>query len=578
MGLWMVFRRRWRMMLWMTFFVVILLNTLVFIDVSISKLTRSKLYDKQDRDVSHLQVIRKRLNKSSSNSSSLNYIDWDPTDGAFDPEVAKIELRRRLVKKQAKDRAVQVMEEKSAKGEDADNENIDMRMFFKTYPGGADDPAAVVHPLSSAAPDQGGGGGKSLGYGGQANYSIPEVDEFVKKFQAKYEASKFAVDPEEKYVVLLKRLTTLRKKGARLPAYVHSKGTWAWERFHYGIHQFYLYDPDDVYIDRMLSELSKNEVISIEQKEGGTQIKLIMTFENEGEALFKPMRYGREQETLPDHFYFADFERHNAEIAAFHLDKVLGYHRVPPTVGRLMNVSGEIQRVSDKKLAKTFFISPAGNMCFHGSCSYYCDSSHPVCGHPMMLEGSLAAFLPPMDMAGRKTWRNPWKRSYSKHKKAYWEVYDDLCEKVKEKHPYNEGRRLLDVLDMSVFDFLTGNLDRHHYETFRDFGNDTFILHLDNGRAFGKSKYDCISCLAPVRQCCMIRLSTLTKLVKFYLGPDSLSHVLRLSMKSDPLNPILFEPHLDALDRRVSKILHVINGCLKNGSSWNEVIIDDGVT
>lgn len=28
-----------------------------------------------------------------------------------------------------------------------------------------------------------------------------------------------------------------------------------------------------------------------------------------------------------------------------------------------------------------------------------------------------------------------------------------------------------------------GNLDRHHYETFKDFGNDTFLLHLDNGRA-----------------------------------------------------------------------------------------------
>ena len=28
----------------------------------------------------------------------------------------------------------------------------------------------------------------------------------------------------------------------------------------------------------------------------------------------------------------------------------------------------------------------------------------------------------------------------------------------------------------------TGNMDRHHYETFEKFGNDTFIIHLDNGR------------------------------------------------------------------------------------------------
>lgn len=28
-----------------------------------------------------------------------------------------------------------------------------------------------------------------------------------------------------------------------------------------------------------------------------------------------------------------------------------------------------------------------------------------------------------------------------------------------------------------------GNMDRHHYETFEKFGNDTFLLHLDNGRA-----------------------------------------------------------------------------------------------
>lgn len=73
------------------------------------------------------------------------------------------------------------------------------------------------------------------------------------------------------------------------------------------------------------------------------------------------------QETLPNHFYFSDFERHVAEIGAFHLDRVLGFRRTIPVAGRVINITEEIYDLADSSLLKTFFVSPAGNLCFHGN-------------------------------------------------------------------------------------------------------------------------------------------------------------------------------------------------------------------
>uniref|UniRef100_A0AAV2KL82 FAM20 C-terminal domain-containing protein n=1 Tax=Knipowitschia caucasica TaxID=637954 RepID=A0AAV2KL82_KNICA len=277
------------------------------------------------------------------------------------------------------------------------------------------------------------------------------------------------------------------------------------------------------------------------------------------------MKQSRDAETDLNLYYFSDFERHNAEIAAFHLDRVLGYNRIPPVVGRLINVTSEIREITtDRKLSRTFFKSPVGNVCFHGQCEYYCSTEHPVCGQPHTLEVSLAAFLPDLDLAPRRSWRSPWRRSYSRTKLAQWEKEPDYCDTVKQTPPYDQGTRLVDVIDMAILDFLMSNMDRHHYETFETFGNETFLLHLDNGRAFGRHSVDEPSILTPLKQCCRIRRSTLLRLRLLSHPSFRLSDVLRESLSQDPLSavaPLLSEAHLSALDRRLHTVLRAVRQC-----------------
>lgn len=335
------------------------------------------------------------------------------------------------------------------------------------------------------------------------------------------------------------------------------------EKFQLSIRQYEMYPADSEYVDQLLKEMAMEPIVHVTQKSGGTQLKLVIDYEGSMQALFKPMRFPREQQTLPNHFYFTDYERHNAEIAAFHLDRVLGFRRAMPVTGRLLNMTTELYQKADGELLKTFFISPSDNMCFHGKCTYYCDTSHAICGSPDVLEGSFAAFLPAKET--RKVWRHPWRRSYHKRRKAQWETEANYCSLVQEIAPYDQGRRMYDLMDMSVFDFLMGNMDRHHYETFKIFGNDTFPLHLDHGRGFGKPFHDELTILAPVLQCCMIRQTTLETLLSYHNSPAKLSGVLRNSLSKDPIEPVLWEPHYEALDRRVEIILRAIRDCISKG-------------
>uniref|UniRef100_A0A914S2W7 Uncharacterized protein n=1 Tax=Parascaris equorum TaxID=6256 RepID=A0A914S2W7_PAREQ len=93
----------------------------------------------------------------------------------------------------------------------------------------------------------------------------------------------------------------LRTRGADVPQRD------SWERFYADIGSCDLYRKEELLND-LLRDLNTLEVKNVAIMEGGTQVKLIITF-------------GRDYESDPNHFYFSDFERHHAEIATFHLDK-----------------------------------------------------------------------------------------------------------------------------------------------------------------------------------------------------------------------------------------------------------------
>jgi hypothetical protein len=58
-------------------------------------------------------------------------------------------------------------------------------------------------------------------------------------------------------------------------------------------------------------------------------------------------------------------------------------------------------------------------------------------------------------------------------------------------------------------------------------------------------------------------LTILLPLHRYHNGPKKLSDAMRESTGADPISPVLWEPHLEALDRRVVIILQGIRDCLK---------------
>lgn len=127
----------------------------------------------------------------------------------------------------------------------------------------------------------------------------------------------------------------------------------------------------------------------------------------------------------------------------------------------------------------------------YGKC-FYCNEDESVCGDgDNLLEGVLLFLVP----GTLEKHRSPWQRTYKDTQLAPWEDTADFCSGIKGKFTYV---RMLDFVDMAIFDFLIQNGDRHHFET-----RDDRIVLIDNGKGFGNPTVDHIDILAPLYQCCV---------------------------------------------------------------------------
>ncbi|PRD30716.1 UNVERIFIED_CONTAM: Glycosaminoglycan xylosylkinase [Trichonephila clavipes] len=262
---------------------------------------------------------------------------------------------------------------------------------------------------------------------------------------------------------------------------------------------------------------------------------------------------------------YAGADRHNGEIAAFHLNRLLGLCRCPLTVGRVINLRTEVLPVASESLSKTFF-TKENNTCFYGQC-YYCSPADPACAEGDIMEGAMILMLP--EKYRLKKFRSPWQRTYKDAVTARWEQDFNYCDQIRKISVYRKGTRLLDLIDAAVFDYLIGNADRHHYEVFADFP-DSIVILLDNGKSFGNPYWDELTILAPLYQCCKLRKTTYERLWAFV---GHLGQSLKVLLNWDQLSPVLSQPHYESLDRRLRTILAAIEVCL-NENGEEKVLVD----
>lgn len=291
----------------------------------------------------------------------------------------------------------------------------------------------------------------------------------------------------------------------------------------------------------ILEVLAHAPITLVERGTGGRSVGFRLTFEDGSRGYFKP-----EQTFSGSHFY--------AEIASYHLDRMLGLGRVPPTLGRRL-AWAPLREVAGRARASEVILR-GDDVC--GSLSWWVPE--PLVRLPVGLgwEG-WARFTPPLAVS-------PFQRARVYATEASGgTVVQDASETRRAASTPDTADRAAELSDMVLFDYLTENIDRWGggYTNVRTRGEGGPLVYLDNAAGFIEAPQASPSFMdARLHAIQRFRRSTVEAIRALSI------EALRTRVEADSCAPILSDRFYAQLDERRHAVLdHVDRMITEHGDA-----------
>lgn len=277
--------------------------------------------------------------------------------------------------------------------------------------------------------------------------------------------------------------------------------------------------PVDVALDAAwITRLAAAGITEITPNRGGGSISMKVRFADGKKAVMKPEQTGKPTDP-------------RAEIAAYHLDRLLGFGRTAAVVGRRFALA-EVRAALVASGADAAFLERIDKLLVvrDGKVDAAMIAWHTA---PLVEEESAPAWMSTLDS--------------------------------REAVPAESLSKLSEWSDLVVFDFLIDNPDRYSGGNILRLGKNGPLVFLDQGAAFGRNRLrDKLTTVGRLDKICRFRKATLAALRHAGAAApaaDRLGAALGASLARDPIAPVLAADQLEAIDERVASLAGHVGSC-----------------